>query len=80
MIIFVRTLLGTLTLEVEVTATILEVKQLITEKQDIPVYQQCLFFAGKPLEDQRTLSDYNIQTEAVIFLNLRLRGGVKESH
>merc|ERR1711939_731406 len=77
MTLFVKTLTGkTVTIHAFSTTTILEFKHLVQDKEGIPVDQQRIIYAGKQLEDQRTLLEANLVTEEVLHLVLRLRGGM----
>lgn len=64
-----------ITLEVEKTDTIDHVKSLIAKSQGIPPHQQRLIFAGRYVENDRTLEHYNIRPGAMLHLGLRLTGG-----
>lgn len=74
--IFIKTLSGkTITIEIDLNSTVMSLKQRIREKEGVAVEQQRLIFAGKQLEDTKTLCEVGIQKESTVFVVLRLQGG-----
>jgi len=73
---FVKTLVGkTLTYDLHPGMTIGQIKNMISQTENIPADQQRLIFSGKQLDDERTLEDYEIKDQSNLHLILRLRGG-----
>jgi len=76
MMIKVKTLTGKeVELDVEVSDTIVRIKERMEEKEGIPPVQQRLIFGGKQMHDEKTAKDYNIEGGSVIHMVLALRGG-----
>ena len=74
--IFVRTITGkTMTVDVSETENVAGLKRMIAEREGIPAGEMRLIFAGKELNEERALSDYNIGKASTVHLVLRLRGG-----
>jgi hypothetical protein len=74
--IFVKSIDGkTRTIQVQTNSTIAEIKQQMQQKEGLSPDDQRLIFAGKNLDDTKTLMDYNIGKDSTIHLVLRVRGG-----
>ena len=71
--LFVKNLVGkTITIDVDGFDTIRNVKYKIYDKEGVPPYQQQVVFATKYLENDRTLSDYNILKDSILHMVLRI--------
>lgn len=74
--VFIKTLNGeNITINTNPTYKIITIKEQIQKKQDISPAHQRLIYAGKQLEDNNTLNDYNIPNNATLHLVVRLKGG-----
>ena len=72
--IYVQSLTGTTTMiEVGLGQTVAELKEIYAEEAGVPAESQRLIFAGKELEDDAALSDYNMHAESTVHLVIRLR-------
>lgn len=73
--IFVKSITGqTRTIEVQNTDTVRSIKEKISEKEGVSADQQRLIFAGKNLEDDKQVQDYNLGKDSTIHLVLRVQG------
>ncbi|HEX2682748.1 MAG TPA: ubiquitin-like protein, partial [Ferruginibacter sp.] len=73
---YIKTLTGkTIIISALTSDPVITIKKKIQEKENIPPAQQRLIFAGKQLEDEKTLADYNIRSGNVLHLVLRFAGG-----
>lgn len=76
--LFVKSINGnTRTIEAEQTDTISTIKERIFDKEGIQPNEQRLIFAGKSLDNEKTIGEYNIEPESTIHMSLRVRGGSK---
>ena len=77
--LFVRTVSGrTLPLQVESGETVEAVKQMLQERENVDVDHQRLVFAGKELDDSKTLESYNLKGDETLEMLFKIAGGVIE--
>ena len=73
--IYIKTPRNTISLQVDPTYSISKLKKILCDREGIPITEQRLIYAGKQLEDTKTLAYYAIQRESTLYLMTRLRGG-----
>ena len=76
--IYVKTPRNTISLHVDSTYSISKLKKILCDREGIPITEQRLIYAGKQLEDTKTVAYYAIQRESTLYLMTRLRGGAGE--
>ena len=76
--IYVKTPRNTISLYVDSTYSISKLKKILCDREGIPITEQRLIYAGKQLEDTKTVAYYAIQRESTLYLMTRLRGGAGE--
>ena len=77
--VFIKTLTGaTITVNTTEDATVLSLKQTVSEEQQIPIEEMILICGLSQLDDEKTLSEAGVEDESTVTMTLRLAGGKKK--